>query len=75
MYPNPSSGYLNLHSAGSPISTINVINIAGTLLINQPVAPSAKYTLDLSVLEAGNYFVRITLSDGSVFNQKLSIIR
>lgn len=75
MYPNPSSGYLSLHSTGSPIARVSVSSIAGHVLVDKPVVSSAICKLDLSVLDTGNYFVRMTLSDGSVFNQKLSIIR
>jgi hypothetical protein len=72
VYPNPSSGYINIdikideaaaeaeNSAGSKESSIQVVNLAGKILLTK-IVEGASYAIhdniDLSTLSNGIYFV------------------
>lgn len=61
LYPNPASSKLTIESMTNVSETIEVVNSMG-----QQIIPPKKVTeLDVSLLNAGYYFVCITMKDGS----------
>jgi hypothetical protein len=64
IYPNPSSGILNVDFSahkGAPFIEIAVYNAPGTLVYSTPVAESsASFQLDLSAWPKGVYLIRIS---------------
>jgi len=58
MYPNPSTGEVNFTSSDADISSIEIINLQGQVLMNEKVgAKSTKLYLDK--LAAGIYYAKI----------------
>ena len=66
-YPNPTTSILNIEAATS-IGTIEVYNVLGQslILVN---TDSSKAQIDISSLQAGNYFVRVTAQNNSTVLQ------
>jgi hypothetical protein len=62
-YPNPTTNILNVE-ANQVIDKVEVLNILGQTLINEEVGLNAS-KIDLSALQAGNYFVRVTAENTS----------
>src|SRR5690606_13856369 len=67
-YPNPTNDILNV-SYSKEITQVEVINMLGQLLISQNVN-STDVKVDMSVLSAGNYLVKIK-TDGIVKTIKI----
>ena len=63
-YPNPSTGHLTINSKET-IDSIEVINLLGQQLIKQK-PNSQDYTLDLTTLSAGQYFLRAQIDGKTV---------
>ena len=63
-YPNPSTGYLTINSKET-IDSVEVINLLGQQLIKQK-PNSQDYTLDLTTLSAGQYFLRAQIDGKTV---------
>lgn len=62
VYPNPSSGYLNIETAQKELMKVKVIDASGTT-----IKVSTKKNIDISELSPGFYFVVIELAkEGSV---------
>ena len=68
IYPNPSTGIVNISVAPSPatISQIVVTNILGQLVLNMKSLNDNFYSIDLSGMSAGIYFVRCNFVTGTV---------
>ncbi len=58
LFPNPTNRFLTLQT-GSPMQEISVFNVMGKPVLNKFSVASAKYTLDVSLLSNGLYFVKI----------------
>jgi hypothetical protein len=71
MYPNPTTGLIQVE--GVQGANVIVYDILGTVVYNQANA-SAKTTIDLSNLDAGNYFVKIT-NNNEVSTQKIVLTK
>ena len=67
VYPNPTSGLVEILSLNQEVTVINceVMNITGNKLL-EIKGNESTLNLDLSSLENGTYFVRVTLSNQSV---------
>ena len=63
-YPNPSTGHLTINSKET-IDSVEVINLLGQQLIKQK-PNSQDYTLDLTTLSAGQYFLRAQIDGKTV---------
>ena len=67
MYPNPADDILNLESKQNiEITSISVYNTLGQLVL---VIPSEQKSIDVSGLEAGNYFIKINSDRGTANNK------
>jgi len=70
VYPNPVQNILNINST-VPIDFIQVYNVLGKLILeSQPSAISS--SLDMTAVNSGAYFVKVTIGDAS---QTLKIIK
>ena len=63
VYPNPAQDILNVEAASS-ISTIEIINILGQVMISEKTT-SNNVQLNISKLSSGTYFARITAEDST----------
>jgi hypothetical protein len=78
LFPNPTSDKLMILLPDNQCSqiTIEVFNLMGKqVLSRQLTASSAPLEMDVSSLNAGNYFLRITAKTRSVFIRNLVITR
>ncbi len=71
IYPNPSTGILNIENAGN--ATIYVYNIIGEE-ITSVKADSAIETIDLSDLSEGTYIVKV-VTENNVVSQQINLIK
>jgi len=62
IYPNPSQGFITI-KAESNFNKVEIVNFLGQTVIAQPNSDSM-LTLNVSSLNAGIYFVRITTDNG-----------
>ncbi|MFK7949364.1 MAG: serine hydrolase [Saprospiraceae bacterium] len=67
IYPNPTAGILNIKTA-ELIENIEVYSTFGQLLLNRKVVDNQ---LDISNLESGIYYLKITLENGKVITERL----
>jgi thiol-disulfide isomerase/thioredoxin len=72
VYPVPATDFVNVELADTGAS-IELINILGATVITT-VATEYRTQLDVSALEVGSYFVRIT-EQGAVRTQAIQIVR
>ncbi len=70
VYPNPSTGLINLSFGTSVKGSITVSNVMGQWLVTQSVM-GENSTLDLSSFSSGIYFLQFTDQSGSVFTKKI----
>ena len=60
IYPNPTSGLLNIAIDGTTVTgQINVVNAAGQLVISKDVINENNIQLDLTSMAKGVYYIRI----------------
>jgi len=79
LYPNPSKGtvHLEMDYSNSHDMQLNIMDALGKSVYQlNETAQSGKqvYTIDMSEMTSGLYFVRIRLDDGSQMTQKLTIL-
>ncbi|NNE26903.1 MAG: T9SS type A sorting domain-containing protein [Saprospiraceae bacterium] len=74
IYPNPTSGLLNVHDEGNSFESWNLelLSFAGQLLQSSKMKNHT--SLDISNLEAGSYIIRLSNANGSHY-RKISLIR
>lgn len=74
VFPNPATTTLNINfnATVGAVNTYNVMDITGRVLINGN-ATSNNFSFDVNTLNAGLYFVNITLKDGSVATKRVVI--
>lgn len=74
VYPNPATTTLNIdfNSAAGTVNAYNVMDITGRILLNGN-ATSNNFAFNVNTLNAGLYFVNITLKDGSVATKRVVI--
>ncbi len=75
IYPNPAKGPITVTPADLNTQTveISVLDAIGTTVYHQFKVGSESYSVDLSSLARGNYFVRITSEKGSKVSKILLI--
>ncbi len=67
IYPNPAADHIQITGDDfGKIEGITIFDISGKTVMS--ILPKA--TIDVSDLESGVYILRLTLTDGSVYNQK-----
>jgi hypothetical protein len=64
MYPNPTNNFVNIDSNES-IDSISIVNVLGQSVMNKNVN-STSFTLDISELNAGQYFINLISGNGKV---------
>lgn len=72
LYPNPTSGVLNIHGEG--MISIDVYNTVGQRVMTQEVNGNA-VQINTESLNNGMYFIRIKANDGNVLNRTFSVAR
>jgi hypothetical protein len=65
VFPNPTSGILNLEFDHAVSMQLDVYSMSGQVLMHEEVVNQAKHATDLSHLAEGNYLVVIKGQDGS----------
>lgn len=69
LYPNPTSGILNITSKQAiELQTISIYNVLGQMVVSVPNAKGVN-SVDVSSLSTGNYFIKI-VSDKGTSNTK-----
>jgi hypothetical protein len=68
--PNPTSGMLHIQGLPTDNITVSVFNILGETAIQQKRPTASNFTLDLSSLVAGTYYIRFA-SPNSVVTKKI----
>lgn len=63
-FPNPSTGNITLIAPGSPMNSIQVFRIDGTLLMEDSPCCNA-YSIDLTELPTGLYLVGVSLANST----------
>ena len=64
VYPNPAQNFISINSIQEKISKIEIINMEGISLKEEYVSPLSNYnTIELSELNSGIYFLKITTSN------------
>ncbi len=72
MVPNPANNEVTFSYRGGLQSNIEVFDISGKLLLNRPnVELGSTYSLDISTLRTGTYFVRLSTTEGIVTKKLL----
>lgn len=70
MYPNPTSGLIQLKIADD-IQTIKVFDQIGKKVLSS----EGKRTVNLESLSAGNYFIKIVTTNHNVFSRKIILVK
>lgn len=63
MYPNPADGIVNF-DAQSDIKAIEIFSLSGAKALSMTDIAGNTTSVDVSILQAGNYIVTITTNDG-----------
>jgi hypothetical protein len=67
VYPNPANNMVNVSVTGADeAAELAVYDVVGNLVYNQKEIKNTGYTIDLSTLESGIYFVRLTDGKGTI---------
>ena len=72
LYPNPTSGFLNIEGEG--MTSVEIYNAVGQRVMVQEVAGNS-VQVNTEALNNGIYFVRIHANDGTVLNRSFSVAR
>ncbi len=70
IYPNPVANELNVKFNANSAATIELVNVAGQVIVSKDASEFANVTFDTATLNAGVYFVNIKVAEG-VFTQKI----
>lgn len=62
LYPNPSTGIVNIHTNTSAVATLEVYNMTGRLIMSEDFTKD--YRLDLSDANSGLYFIYLKTEEG-----------
>lgn len=71
VYPNPTSGVLNIELSSADNAVISIFDIAGNMIISKEVN-QMNSTIDMSDVANGMYIVKV-VQNGSVSSQKLML--
>ncbi len=74
IFPNPASTEININADGI-VSRVEIFDLRGQKVINTSIGNENGKVLLGSALEAGIYVTKVTMENGSVFTQKLSVLR
>ncbi|MFT4601154.1 MAG: hypothetical protein ACI857_001332 [Arenicella sp.] len=73
IFPNPASDVLNIKSA-TGIAKLNVYDLSGKLIYTE-VSNSNIIQIGLSDFESGIYVINVSLTDGTIVNQRLEVVK
>jgi choice-of-anchor B domain-containing protein len=59
MYPNPSNNNLTIKSTNNPLTTVEIYNVSGQIVLSFNFSESISEIMDVSNLNSGIYLVRI----------------
>ena len=65
LYPNPATDNVTVESAGGVISSVELYDVMGRLLLRRENVGASSCTFDVNILKSGYYFVRITADTSS----------
>ena len=72
IYPNPSKGILNIESATKNISSVQVFDITGQLILESTIEnDNSKVSLDISNYKHGLYIIKINSIEGNNIIKKV----
>ncbi len=71
--PNPAQNIVTINSTVQPISSINIIDLRGTILKKYKGEHNKTQAIDVSHLKTGVYFIAVTSNSGKVSYKKLMI--
>ncbi|MCL2168373.1 MAG: T9SS type A sorting domain-containing protein, partial [Lentimicrobiaceae bacterium] len=68
LIPNPTTGELQVTSYGLQVTNVEVFDVYGRKLHSStcPLVHSSTTTIDISDLQSGIYFVKITTEEGII---------
>jgi len=66
VFPNPTTGIVNIRSDQNPILAVNVSDLRGRQIKYASVNERRSFALNISELEAGMYFVTISTENGTL---------
>tara|TARA_R110002072_G_scaffold14272_2_gene59344 strand:- start:38973 stop:42053 length:3081 start_codon:yes stop_codon:yes gene_type:complete len=65
-YPNPAKDVLNILSANQPLEQIEIYDMRGRLLEQYSAENNVSFSIKVSALRTGVYFVKINTASGSI---------
>ncbi len=75
IYPNPSSGSLNILNTKGAAGRVSVTDFTGKKIIDKPLAGRDTETISLSGNAAGVYMVQVTDSNGNIIKTEKLILK
>lgn len=69
VYPNPTSGILNIISPEAKITFLEIFDVSGRRLKNLDLSTATHYEVDMTSLQSAIYFVKINTDMGSITKQ------
>ena len=67
IYPNPATTTLTIRSTSNiPLDTATIYDVSGRLVLTQTLLKTNSNNLELSALQSGVYFIKITLNNNTV---------
>jgi len=70
LFPNPANNIINLDAVPATVTEVNVINVMGETVMKLHKPDSPGFSLDLSKLNPGTYYIRFS-SPNSVVTKKI----
>lgn len=71
VYPIPSDDYINIYGIENKITSIEIYNTSGNLVIRTPNVSSDIIVIDIRELNSGIYFAKIIDSKGVISSKKI----
>jgi hypothetical protein len=75
LYPNPTTGELTIDNKGINPLVIEIFDIYGRKLLEQKPTLTVLLSYDLTVLQPGIYFVRVSFESGSSVVKRVAVMR
>jgi hypothetical protein len=66
VYPNPTNGLLHVNTENHTLSSVTIMDLAGKSVLNA----TSTNTIDVSMLDAGIYYIQLSDKNGLVHTQK-----
>ena len=73
LYPNPTSGLLNIELAEVTSGRLIIKNSTGQIVIDQPVIDASKLQIDFAEHPRGTYFVEILSNLGDLYMERVVV--